>query len=156
MFPGTSGLFRTCRTFRTMFRTFLGMLAKMGCWPRDMWPRSACRSWLILLPRWRSPFEAKIKTDIPKSQHLDFRHFDKFWMNFDQCWVIFWPMLAKCSKQSGAKHVPNVPPVPNVPNTNIVLVQLSVYMGFISRVMAQDGHDLAIPKLAAGTFSRRK
>ena len=32
-------------------------------------------------------------------------------------------MLAKCSEQSGAKHVPNVPNVPhvpNVPNTNIV------------------------------------
>ena len=35
-------------------------------------------------------------------------------------------MLAKCSEQSRAKHVPNVPNVPhvpNVPNTNIVPVQ---------------------------------
>ena len=38
-------------------------------------------------------------------------------------------MLAKCSEQSGAKHVPNVPNVPhvpNVPNTNIVPGQHSL------------------------------
>ena len=37
-------------------------------------------------------------------------------------------MLAKCSEQSRANHVPNVPNVPhvpNVPNTNIVPVQHS-------------------------------
>ena len=33
------------------------------------------------------------------------------------------PILAECSEQSGAKHVPNVPHAPNVPNTSIVPVQ---------------------------------
>ena len=42
-----------------------------------------------------------------------------FWADFDR----FGSILAKCSEQSRAKHVPNIPHVPNVPNTNIVLGQ---------------------------------
>ena len=34
--------------------------------------------------------------------------------------------LAKCSKQSEAKHVPNVPDFPNVTNANVVPVQRSL------------------------------
>ena len=70
--------------------------------------------WLhILLLRWMAPFETKIKTDIPRFQHVD------FWC-FGMILADFWSMLAKCSEQSRAKHVPNVPNVPNFPNTNIV------------------------------------
>ena len=48
-------------------------------------------------------------------------------------------MLAKCSEQSRAKHVPNVPNVPhvpNVPNTNIVPVQDRSCLGAHSTTQA--------------------
>ena len=63
-----------------------------------------------------SPKLEKIKTDIPKSQHVDFWCFGVILSSFGL-------ILVKCSEQSWAKHVPNVPHVPNVlkvPNTNIV------------------------------------
>ena len=59
-------------------------------------------------------------------------------------------MLAKCSEQSGAKHVPNVPNVPhvpNVPNTNIVPVQHR-----LSRILASlSREDSALPSLGAAS-----
>ena len=96
-----------------MFRTFLGMFRTLYVRHRtDLGYISCCR--------------VGCHRSKPKSK-LTSPNFNMLTLCVSVFLLIrFWPMLAKCSEQSGAKHVPNVPNVPhvpNVPNTNIVPVQ---------------------------------
>ena len=77
----------------------------------------------VAKPRHHSKPKSKLTS--PDFNMLTFGVLGWFWQFLD--W--FWSMLAKCSEQSRAKHVPNVPNVPhvpNVPNTNIFPVQHSI------------------------------
>ena len=71
-------------------------------------------SWLhILLPRWMSPFETKIKTDIPKFQHVDFWWFRLSLIRF--CWIL----MCKRDPNNRSDH-PNTEHrtrTPNSPNS---------------------------------------
>ena len=67
--------------------------------------RGLARSSHILLLRWMAPFETKIKTDIPKFQHVDFWGFGLILHDFGQMLTDFGQMFRTiwgqtCSERS--------------------------------------------------------